>query len=315
MSVYTTIDRADLELFLQHYAVGELVLYEGITAGIENTNYFVTTTEGEWVLTIFETLTEAELPFCLNLMAHLANRGIPSPAPVETDTGQFLLKLKKKPAALVQRLSGRSVKRPELVHCAALGTVLGKLHQAGTDYREHRPNSRGPHWWRETAAKVLPLLADEDARLLRDELSYQGARRHLNLPRGVIHGDLFHDNALFTGDRLSGVIDFYYACNDVLLFDIATAVNDWCVEKDGSLDEARVGAVLSAYARERMFTDAERNAWVPLLRAGALRFWLSRLHDMHFPRPGELTHTKDPDIFKNILRQRIDHPPKFPDLN
>lgn len=311
MSVYTKIERGELEAFLGRYRVGRLVAFEGISAGIENTNYFVTTEDGEWVLTLFETLEYHELPYCLNLMDHLAAEGLPSAAPLADHDGHFLGQLRERPAALVVRLPGRSEERPDEGQCAAMGEVLGRLHVAGYSYPGFRPNSRGPHWWRRTAARVLPVLSPAEAELLRSELAYQQQARDLDLPRGVIHGDLFRDNVLFDGGRLSGLIDFYYACNDVLLYDLAVAANDWCTHADGELEEARLRAVLSAYAQRRPFRPVEYDLWNTMLRAAALRFWLSRLQDMHFPRPGEITHIKDPGVFAAILRRRRERPAPF----
>ncbi|HYW92192.1 MAG TPA: homoserine kinase [Gammaproteobacteria bacterium] len=311
MSVYTKVERKDLEAFLGRYDVGGLISFQGISAGIENTNYFVTTSGGEWVLTLFETLEYHELPYCLNLMDHLAAEGLPSPAPVSDLRGHFLGQLLERPAALVARLPGRSVEAPDESHCAAMGRVLGKLHVAGLSYPGFRTNSRGPHWWTRTAARVLPVLSTADATLLREELRYQHQARRLRLPRGVIHGDLFRDNVLFRDGRLSGLIDFYYACNDALLYDLAVAANDWCTTADGDMEPARLRAALEAYAHSRPFQPDEAKAWNTMLRAAALRFWLSRLHDLHFPRPGEITHTKDPQVFATILRRRVAEPAPF----
>jgi homoserine kinase type II len=305
MSVYTTVERTELEAFLRHYHLGELVEFEGISAGIENTNYFVTTTHGQYVLTLFEALSAEELPWFLDLMAHLAEHEVPSAHPMPDEQGQYLRRLNGKPAALVQRLAGRSVEQPNLRQCAELGQALGHLHVAGQSFPGRRENKRGPHWWQETARLVLPKLTPEEARLLQAELDFQRQHRHDALPQGVIHADLFRDNALFVADHLTGIIDFYYACNDVLLYDVAVTVNDWCTRPDGSLDRERLVPFLAAYRKERAFTVAEGPAWPVMLRAAALRFWLSRLKDLHFPREGELTHTKDPTAFRHILEARI----------
>ncbi|MEW6353219.1 MAG: homoserine kinase [Pseudomonadota bacterium] len=304
MSVYTRIEPHELEEFLRNYAQGDLIDYAGISAGIENTNYFVTTTQGRFVLTLFETMNARELPYFLDLMAHLAEHGVPSAHPVADRQGHYLQTLKNKPAALVQRLSGGAVEHPSPAQCAALGAALGHLHVAGLSFTGQRANDRGPAWWKTTAVKVLPFLSDADAELLSAELHFQAQARRSELPRGVIHADLFRDNALFTGDTLTGIIDFYYACNDVLLYDVAVTVNDWCSTPDGALNDAALRSLLSAYQRQRAFHDDEHRAWPLMLRAAALRFWLSRLHDLHFPRKGEITHTKDPDVFKRILLQR-----------
>ncbi len=305
MSVYTRVEREELETFLTHYDLGELLEQQGISDGIENTNYFVTTTRGRYVLTLFESLSAEELPFFLDLMAFLAEHGVPSASPLADTGGRYLRMLNGRPAALVERLSGAWVPAPSVAQCAALGRVLGRLNREGQAFGRERPNSRGPRWWRSTSERVMARLCEADARMLRNELAYQSSHRRDDLPRGVIHADLFRDNALFQGDELTGVIDFYYACTDVLLYDLAVTVNDWCSNEDGSLDGARVTAMLRAYDAERPLSDRERRSWPVMLRAGALRFWLSRLQDKLFPRPGEMTHIKDPEEYARVLRDRI----------
>jgi homoserine kinase type II len=304
MSVYTTIERNELEAFLQHYPVGKLIAYEGISAGIENTNYFVDTENGRFVLTIFESLGKDELPYFLDLMAHLAEHQVPSAHPKADNEGHYLRELKNKPAALVQRLIGNNVQHPSVAQCAAMGKALAHLHVVGQSFAGKRDNERGPHWWHETAKAVMPHLSNDEQTLLNNELHFQRQHEHDNLPRGVIHADLFRDNALFDGDELTGLIDFYYACNDVLLYDVAVTANDWCTNPDGSLDSNRLDALLSAYQQERSFTDEEQQSWPVMLRAAALRFWLSRLKDKCFPREGEITTVHDPDVFKRILIDR-----------
>lgn len=310
MSVYTVVEREELEAFLGNYSLGVLLEFEGISAGIENTNYFVTTSEKRLVLTLFENHTADELGYFLDLMAFLAEHGIPSAHPIADRHGHYLRELNGKPAALVMRLSGAGVDHPGVAQCRALGEALGKLHVAGQSFDGHRANDRGPHWWRTTREAIAGKLAEADRRLLDEELAFQLGHRFDTLPRGVIHADLFRDNALFEGDTLTGLIDFYYACNDVLLYDVAVTVNDWCSNGDGGLDDEKVLALLGAYKQVRPFSDSERDAWPVMLRAGALRFWLSRLQDLHFPREGELTHIKDPNVFRNILlarKQQTEH--------
>jgi homoserine kinase type II len=305
MSVFTKVSPDDLRLWLQDYAVGELQDLRGIAAGIENTNYFVTTSAGRYVLTLFEKLTARELPFYLNLMAHLAERGVPSAHPVANRSGHYLGTLKGKPAALVARLDGSDVSAPTATQCAAVGSVLARLHLAGESYPATMDNPRGPKWWRGVLPDILPFLPAPEAALLQDEVRFQSQYRFSDLPRGAIHADLFRDNVLFAGDLVAGVIDFYFACTDVLLYDIAITVNDWCVVADGALDEARTRALLDAYALVRPYTAVERGAWPVMLRAAALRFWVSRLYDFHLPRAGELTHAKDPGHFRRVLELRI----------
>ena len=305
MSVFTTVSPDDLQRWLQEYTVGELRELRGIAAGIENTNYFVTTSAGRYVLTLFEKLTAQELPFYLNLMAHLAEHGVPSAHPLANRAGSYLGTLKGKPAALVARLDGSDVSVPTAMQCAAVGAVLARLHLAGESYPATMDNPRGPKWWTGVLPDVLPFLPATEAALLQDEVRFQSQYRFSDLPRGAIHADLFRDNVLFAGDRVAGVIDFYFACTDVLLYDIAITVNDWCIHADGTLDISRARALLEAYAAVRPYTAVERGAWPVMLRAAALRFWVSRLYDFHLPRAGELTHAKDPGHFRRILELRI----------
>ena len=314
MSVYTTIEQDELEAFLLNYNVGELVDYTGISDGIENTNYFFNTTQGKYVLTIFEELSAAELPYFLDLMAFLAEHEVPSAHPIEDTNGRFLRTLKNKPAALVVRLSGKGVNKVNANQCQALGSNLGKLHAVSHQFSEHRDNPRGPSWWHDMSAKLDKHLSSDERELLDAEMSFQTKHRRDKLPTGVIHADLFRDNALFEADNLTGIIDFYYACNDVQLYDLAITVNDWCSKPDGSLDTVRVSAMLESYMIKRPLQDEEIDAWPMMLRAAALRFWLSRLHDKHFPKEGEMTHIKDPDVFKNILLDRIHHSEKYQQL-
>jgi len=306
MSVYTTINDDDLNGFLANYKAGNLEAYEGIESGIENTNYFVDTDKGRYVLTIFEQHSADELRFFLDLTAFLAEHDIPCAHPRPARQGVYITELKQKPAALVDRLAGASVEQPNVKQCAAVGDVLARMHLVGMDFWQSRGNERGPHWWRETGKALNGKLSATETELLHTELAFQAGARTLDLPRGIIHADLFRDNVLFVDDQLSGMIDFYYACTDTLLYDVAVTVNDWCCDEEGILEEERSRALLSAYAAVRPITDNERQAWPVMLRAGALRFWLSRLYDMHFPRPGEITHTKDPGVFQQILRNRAE---------
>ena len=303
MSVYTPVTEAELRDWLRQYSVGALLACEPVAAGIENSNYFVTTAQGRFVLTLFERLPAEELPFYLELMAHLARHGIPCPAPIADLSDRYLQRLNGKPAALVTRLPGRSLEAPAAAHCAELGALLGRMHLAGRSYATYLENPRGPKWWRVAAREVTPFLEACKRALLEDEMAFQAQRRFPDLPRGPVHADLFRDNALFEDGRISGVIDFYFAGIDCLLFDLAVCANDWCLESY-RLDAGRIGAVLGAYHAVRPFAPLEREAWPVMLRAAALRFWLSRLHDHHLPRPGMLVHAHDPEHFRQILESR-----------
>lgn len=304
MAVYTPLSDADLHDFLARYEVGALVGFEGIRAGVENSNFFVTTTERECVLTVFEKHDADEVPYFLNLTAHLSEHGVPCAHPIADREGRYLQHLYDKPAALVERLPGHTTEQPEPWQCEAVGRALAQMHLAGQSFDEVHPNRRGPAWWFEAARELDGHLPAEDREVLAEELRYQAGQRGLELPQGTIHADLFCDNVLFEGDRLAGMIDFYYACDDCLLYDVAITVNDWCTQADGALDPPRLRALLDAYRHERPFIAAEADAWGTMLRAGALRFWLSRLLDLHFPRPAEVPHVKDPDEYRRILLAR-----------
>ena len=251
MSVFTTVTFEQLRHWLQAYPLGELIDMQGIASGITNTNYFVTTTSGRYVLTLFEKNTAEELPYFLDLMAHLAERNIPCPRPVVKHDGASLSELNGKPAALVSCLRGRSLEAPELSHCAEVGRVLAEMHMAGLSFPAYMENPRGEQWRVATASKVVGFLNAESRAMLEKELAFQANLKPADLPQGVIHADLFRDNVLFDGHALGGIIDFYYACNDALLYDIAITVNDWCTTANGSLDETCTQALLKAYQAGR----------------------------------------------------------------
>jgi homoserine kinase type II len=308
LSVYTNVTAAELTAWLANYSLGRLIACEPIKAGIENSNYFVTTTQGRYVLTLFERLPAEELPFYLDLMAHLARHGIPCPAPIADLSDRYLRELNGKPAALVTRLPGTSVERPGAAECGELGMLLGRMHLAARSYPAYLDLPRGPKWWRAAAKDVEPFLTPQQNALLESELAFQARQRFPDLPRGPVHGDLFRDNALFDEGRISAVFDFYFAGVDCLLYDVAVCVNDWCLADpagDGQLDAARVQALLGGYHAQRPFSALERAAWPAMLRTAALRFWLSRLHDLHLPRAGMLVHAHDPEHFRRILALRV----------
>jgi len=315
MSVYTAVSFAELEAWLARYALGTLVDQAPIAAGIENTNYFVTTTRGRYVLTLFERLPADELPFYLNLMAHLARAGVACPAPAPDRTGALFGMLNGKPAGLTQRIDGAPIVVPDAPHCAAVGDALARLHVASGSYASRLSNRRGPAWWRQAARAVRPFLSPAQSELLAAELKHQTGFGKAAMPRGAIHGDLFCDNVLFAGDRVAGLIDFGFAATDFYAYDLAITANDWCVVKEGddrgALVPDLVQALIDGYQAVRPLDAVEREQWPSLLRAAALRFWLSRLYDLHLPRPGELVHAHDPGHFERILRDRVLHPSRF----
>jgi homoserine kinase type II len=317
MAVYTALDEGELARWLAAHGVGSLVEWHGISSGIENSNFFVTTKdrtgERRFVLTLFERLAADDLTFYLALMQHLAHHDVPCPAPTPDGDGALFAMLAGKPAALVTRLPGHAVLAPTSYHCAAIGEALATMHEAGRSFALHQANPRGIDWWEAAALRVREFLTATQRTLLDEEMtivSSQWRTTVARLPRGPIHGDLFRDNALFVeasayGARLGGLIDFYFAGCDAWIFDLAVCANDWCVElASGAFDAARLRALLDAYRRVRPLTAEEDDAWPMVLRAAALRFWLSRLDDLHRPRPAQLLTPHDPAHFERILRQR-----------
>ncbi len=310
MSVFTKVSHAELQEFLRRYPLGEVIGFQGIGEGVENTNYYVDTVDGRFVLTLFERLDPADLPFFLALMEHLSNRDIPCPGPQHTRDGAALTQLKGKPAALVERLIGQSVLVPSAAQCGAVGALLGAMHVAAADFTGRAANPRGAGWRRETAEKLLPVVDAQTAALIRDELAAQAELDLTGLRQGTVHADLFRDNVLFVEERLTGVIDFYYACTDALVYDLAVTVNDWCFDlRGGALNTELARWLISRYAAVRHVAKAEQKAWPLVLRAAAFRFWLSRLHDWHFPREGDLVHVKDPAEYRHKLEHHRRHAP------
>ncbi|MBE2264455.1 MAG: homoserine kinase [Burkholderiaceae bacterium] len=313
MAVYTEVSPEAAQQLLHQLNLGELSALRGIEGGIENTNYFATTSEGEWVLTLFERLTFEQLPFYLQMMKHLAQHGIPVPDPAATADGTILHRVCGKPAAVVNRLRGQSVLAPAVLHCTAVGDMLARMHLAGRDFALSQPNLRGLAWWNETVPVVQPHLDASQSALIRAELAYQNhvaaSSLYRALPRGPVHADLFRDNVLFDHDQLTGFFDFYFAGVDTWLFDIAVCMNDWCIDlATGAHDPARAQALLTAYARVRPLAAAERQLLPAMARAGALRFWLSRLWDYHLPREASMLKAHDPTHFERVLRERLAHP-------
>ena len=306
MAVYTPITAQQAQTLLDDLALGQLIRLQGIQGGIENTNYFVDSERGSFVLTLFERLTHAQLPFYLELMRHLAEKGVAVPAPHANAAGQILHTVAGKPAALVDKLAGASQLKPQSVHCAAIGRALAQLHVAGADFPLQQPNLRGLQWIAQTVPVVQPYLNPEQTQLIQSELSAQqtlaASSAYASLPRGAVHADLFRDNALFVGEQLSGIFDFYFAGIDTYAFDMAVCLNDWCIDLSTGQDDAqRVAAFVQAYEAVRPLTAAERELLPAMRRLGALRFWTSRLWDFYLPREAEVLQAHDPKHFERVL--------------
>jgi homoserine kinase type II len=301
MSVYTPVSEAELHSFLARYAIGSLVSYAAIQAGLQNTNYFVTTTQGDYVLTLFEQHNAAELSYFMQLMQHWSNAGLPIAQPIATQHGTLLSPLNAKPASLVTRLAGVHPAQPTITQCAAIGQTLAHMHNSAQTFTPYRAPDRGHAWRMLTATQLIKQLDAADAVLLQTEIAFQPTIPWRRLSQGTIHADLFRDNALLVGNTISGVLDLYFACNDSLLYDLAIVVNDWCANADGSLDLARMSACINAYQALRPWQALETTHWLGVLRAAALRFYLSRLYDSLQPCLGDGVLRKDPAEFRAKL--------------
>jgi len=322
MAVFTPVGEDQAAALAERLGLGALRHLKPITAGIENTNYFLGTERGEFVLTLFERLNFDELPFYLHLMKHLAGRGIAVPEPQADAEGQILHTLCGKPAAVVYRLAGGHVLAPGAAHCEQVAAMLARMHLAAADYPRHQPNLRGLAWARVTVPLIRPFLAADQLALIDSELAFQqqlgASAADRGLPRAAIHADLFRDNVMFDTaadgrSQLTGFFDFYFAGVDRLAFDIAVCLNDWCIDlATGRLDEDRASAFVAAYDAVRPLTGDERRLLPALMRAAALRFWISRLWDLHLPRSAAALVPHDPTHFERVLRERVAtpwHPP------
>ena len=306
MAVYTDVGDQELEAFIASYDIGDLTSFKGIAEGVENTNYLVHTDGNPYILTLYEKRVNAEdLPYFLSLMEHLAARDITCPLPVRDREGRILRELAGRPAVLISFLEGVWIRRPDIVHCGELGTALAKFHLAGLDFPMRRENDLSLSGWRslsedvrDAADSVIPGLHN----VIADELDFLAAQWNNDLPASVIHADLFPDNVFFLGDKLSGLIDFYFACNDMMAYDVAVCLNAWCFEPDASFNVTKARALLQAYAQTRPLTEPELNALPVLARGAALRFLLTRTYDLLNTDENALVKTKDPREYLRKLR-------------
>jgi homoserine kinase type II len=306
VAVYTEVSDEQLDAFLADYDIGEMMSFKGIAEGVENTNYMLHTKRGYYFLTLYEKRVDPkDLPFFVGLMEHCAARGLNCPQPVKNKNGNSLGELAGRPAAIITFLEGISVRRPNNAHCAALGGALAAFHKAGEGFSIKRPNALGPEGWQKLAAQC-GTRADEVApglsALIQEEVAYLSSRWPENLPAGVIHADLFPDNVFFLGDELSGLIDFYFACNDFYAYDVAICLNAWCFEIDGSFNVTKGKALLSNYNAARPLSNAEAEALPLLARGSALRFLLTRTFDWLNVPEGALVRPKDPKEYLKKLQ-------------
>ncbi|MBR0556689.1 homoserine kinase [Ciceribacter sp. L1K23] len=306
MAVYTDITETDLKAFLAEYDTGDLLSYKGIAEGVENSNFLLHTTKGPLILTLYEKRVEKnDLPFFLGLMHHLADRGLNCPLPLPRHDGQLLGELSGRPAALISFLEGMWLRKPEARHCREVGIALAKMHVAGEGFPLTRPNALSLDGWKSLWAKSRDR-ADEVEQGLEEEIgaeiAFLAAKWPRDLPAGVIHADLFPDNVFFLGDDLSGLIDFYFACNDFLVYDLSICINAWCFEKDGAYNITKGMAMIEGYQSVRPLSEAEVTALPILSRGSALRFFLTRLYDWLTTPAGALVVKKDPLEYLRKLR-------------
>lgn len=304
MSVFTTVEPAQIEQFLKRYELGNIRSFSPIAAGITNTNYYLDTESGRYVLTLYEHHSDDELDYILGLQRHLAEKSVACPAPVRDRRGDNYSSLNNRPAAINQRMPGEVEAKPGDSHCSQIGAELARFHLAGQDFGNIRPNPRGVEWLLAAGDMLEADLSPQDQLLVTTTVGSIRTFDHASLTQGAIHADLFHDNALFVDGALGGVIDFDYACYDSLVLDIAIVLNDWCIDARGNLDGQLVSAVLDSYQQYRKLDQAEIKAMPLMLRVAALRFWLSRLYDKIYPLSGEMTFVKDPQAFRNLLLLR-----------
>ena len=305
MSVYTKITENDLSDHLKHYSIGKIITLNGISDGIENTNYLLTTDQGEFIFTIFENIKINDVNQYLLFMNHVNEKGLLSPRVMQTRKQELFFTIGDKPSAIIEKLDGASILNPDEKKCEDVGTILGDFHNYSSDFNITIPNSRDLSWCKSTKEKLVKTISKPEILLIEDAIKNQESLQSQKLPVGMIHADLFRDNVLFYKEKISGMIDFYYSCQGFLIYDLAVVANDWCTEPDGSLNQLKLQKLLKHYNMKRVIEDNEKSFWQHALISAALRFYLSRLLDLHFPKIGEMTHIKDPSVFKNILEDRI----------
>ena len=304
MAVYTSINSNDLCEWFKEFNFKNLIDFKGISSGVTNSNFVIFMPDSKYILTIFEHNDIEELPFYVDLMTYLNKENFLCPRPIENNSGQALSLLKGKPALMVSFLEGKELAIKNSKSCYLVGQYLARLHLTTKNFPQSNKNTRGLSWISEIYLKLKEYLTLEDQKIIEMEINYHKEIDKSDLPEGIIHGDLFRDNVLFLNDKVSGFIDFYYACNEKLIYDIAIAINDWCIDDDGKINTLMYSEFINGYQSERKLTDNENEYFNSALRIAALRFWLSRLEDFYNAKEGEITTIKDPNHFKGILLDR-----------
>ena len=305
MSVYTKITKDALSDHLENYSIGQLVEIEGISDGIENTNYLLTTTKNEYIFTIFENIDDSIADKYLNFMNHLHGEKFKCALVESTNTNQLSVSISNKPSAIIQNLEGKSISETDESHCESVGELLSEFHQKSSNFKTSLINTRDMAWKIKTIEKLNGSISKKQTEIINASLKLDKLITQQELPKGKIHADLFRDNVLFNNNTISGMIDFYYSCDGFLLYDIAVVANDWCTNNDGSINQKKIDKLFAGYEKNRKVEDKEREYFPFALTSAGLRFYLSRLHDLHFPKIGEMTHIKDPSFFENILLKNL----------
>lgn len=318
MAVFTEITSQDVVQLLENYKIGDFVDLKGISAGIENSNFYLQTTKGRWVLTVFERLSIADLPFYLELCRHLGDRELPVSCPEKTKEGMLYSMISGKPCSIALCFPGKTVDAPTTYLCQQLGSLLARMHLSVKDFHLEQENTRGLNFWIDNLSKLEPHIPASLFSVLKEEIerqiAFHNSSEYRQLEKGAVHADLFRNNALAQEDRLCGIIDFYFACTAPLLYDLAVTMNDWCIDLEtGEFDHQRAQTMIEAYHAVRPLSDNEKQCWKDMLCASSLRFWVSRLYDFYLPRQASLLKPLDPSHFERILKlRRLSTPEMLP---
>jgi len=306
MSVYTKINHNEMNQHLNKYSIGSVISLTGISDGIENTNYLLKTDQNEFIFTIFENLNNDNIADYLSFMNHLNNRKLLCPKVMKSKDNELFIEIKGKPSAIIEKLSGKSIVRTDDTHCSHIGELLANFHNYGKDFKIELINTRDINWCINSFKKLSDVITTDQSQLINRAINIQKEFLKQKLPIGTIHADLFRDNVLFNKGVVSGMIDFYYSYKGALIYDLAVVVNDWCSDVNGKIILSKYESLISSYNTNRHITKEENIFWRHALISAALRFYLSRLLDLHYPKIGEMTHVKDPLVFENILIDRLD---------